>query len=72
MTARPPVRFALLHLLSPVRPFIRKSAVCCIFALATVVVLFASSYKAAVVDGGNAHEFEACLGDHGARNTLDP
>jgi malonate transporter and related proteins len=37
----------LLHLSHPVSPFTRESLFCCIFPLATVVVLLASRYKAA-------------------------
>jgi malonate transporter and related proteins len=47
ITVQSAVLFALLHLLHLVSLFARESLVCCNFPLATVVVLFASRYKAA-------------------------
>lgn len=46
ITVQSAVLFALLYLLHVVSPFARESLVCCSFPLATVVVLFASRYKA--------------------------
>jgi malonate transporter and related proteins len=47
ITVHSAILFVLLHLLHVARPFARESLVCCSFPLATVVVLFASRYKAA-------------------------
>jgi malonate transporter and related proteins len=47
ITVQSAVLFVLLHLLRVVSPFAREALVCCSFPLATVVVLFASRYKAA-------------------------
>jgi predicted permease len=46
VTVQSAVLFALLHLLQVNSPFAREALVCCSFPLATVVVLFASRYKA--------------------------
>jgi malonate transporter and related proteins len=46
ITVQSAVLFGLLRLLHVVSPFARETLVCCSFPLATVVVLFASRYKA--------------------------
>jgi malonate transporter and related proteins len=46
ITVQSAVLFGLLRLLRVVSPFARETLVCCSFPLATVVVLFASRYKA--------------------------
>jgi predicted permease len=47
ITVQSAILFLLLQLLHVVSPFAREALVCCSFPLATVVVLFASRYKAA-------------------------
>jgi malonate transporter len=47
ITVQSAIWFVLLQLLHVVSPFAREALVCCSFPLATVVVRFASRYKAA-------------------------
>lgn len=47
ITVQSAILFVLLQLMHVVSPFAREALVCCSFPLATVVVLFASRYKAA-------------------------
>ena len=72
ITVQSAILFVLLQLLHVVSPFAREALVCCSFPFATVVVLFASRYKAAPSETASMLLIPTLApGDHGAGNALD-